>query len=208
MTLQQLVIQNLAVLEQAPVVAEEVDDKVMRAIDRRVENWASSRPEWWVDADYDKDLCHFGPESWPHDPDDRKAYYYLGSTSEKDDEDYLYYVSALTGAVPIEFGIWFEVDAPWLTRRTGRGARPRAAWQEFLAAQLVGRQRLQSSGFRLLRGGLFLPVRLSADDLANAYPDALDDALAPLDDALIKLEETHFEIDTIVKAATSKFSPP
>jgi len=210
MTLQQLVIQNLAVLEQAPTVALEVEDKVMRAIYGRVADWASSRSEWWADADNDEYYCRFGPKAWPRDPekDEYKAWYDLRSTSEKNNEDFHYLLSALTGAVPIEFGIYFHVDAPWLTRRTGRGARPRAAWREFLAAQLVASQLLQSGGFRLLRDGLFLPVRLLADDLANAYPDALGDALAPLDDALGKLEKGHSEIDAIVNAAMAKFSPP
>ena len=93
-------------------------------------------------------------------------------------------------------------------RLAGKGARPRKAWQVFLASQLVGHQGLESSGFRLIRGGLFLPVRLIVDDLANAYPDALGDALTPLDDALGKLEEIHSEIDAIVNAATAQFSPP
>jgi hypothetical protein len=38
MTLEQLVIRNLAVLEQAPTIAEKIDETVMRAVDARVGN--------------------------------------------------------------------------------------------------------------------------------------------------------------------------
>lgn len=207
MSLHQLVIQNLAVLEQAPAVAEQADDKIMRAVWDRVAEWVSSRPEWWVDAEYDDSYWKFGPKDWPLDTasDEYKAWYRLGSTSESD-TDYNYYVSALTGAVsPIEFGIWFEADALWLTHLTGRGAKPQAAWQKFLASQLGERLRLASGGFRMIRAGLFVPFRLAADDLANAYPDALGDALSPIDDVLGKLEEAHSDIDSILNAAATQF---
>jgi hypothetical protein len=217
MTLEKLIIRNLAILEQAPMIAEKIDEEVVRAVDARVGEWAGGRSEWWVEANLpqnntitDEQFCYFGPNTWPFSQEEKeyKAYYHLGTTSEKEDEDYHYYISALTAAVPIEFGIRFEVDAPWITRLVGRGARPQAAWQKFLASQLAERQLLQSVGFRLVRGTLFLPIHLASEDLATAYPDALSDAFGPLDEALVSLERGHSEIDAIVNAAAAQFPGP
>ncbi len=209
MTLHQLVIRNLAVLEQAPAIAEEIDDSVLHAIEGRVRDWASARSGWWVTPDNDKEFCQFGPPGWPHDQDkdEHKAFYTFGYDPKYEDK-FEYLISGLTGAVPFEVGIWFKVDASWITHRTGKGTRPQRAWQQFLALQVAERQHLQSNGFGLADGSLFLPVHLVADDLANAYPDALSDALAPLDDALNKLAEAHPEIDAIVKAAELEFRVP
>jgi hypothetical protein len=193
MTPQQLVICNLDVLEQASLVAEEIDEKVMRSIDNRVAEWANGREGWWADANYDEQWCNFGPKNWPRDQeeDEYKAYFELGTTSERDDDDYCHFLSALTGAVSVEFGIYFSVDAGWMTGLTGRGTRPKAAWQDFLAAQLSERQELHVAGFRQMDGGLFLPIRLAPEDLATAYPDAMDDALQPVDVALTTLIQAY-----------------
>ncbi len=206
MTLHQLIINNLAILEKAPEVAAEIDDKVMRAIDTRVAKWASRQTDWWEKEDYEKNFCQFGPKNWPINQEENvyKALYCLGHTAENDDE-FQYNVSALCGAVPFEFGIWFGVDATWITRLVGRGTRPKGVWQKFLASQLLQRPSLHNAGFRLIHGDLFLPVHLLVNDLANAYPDALDDAFVPLDEALSKLEIAHSEIDAIVSAAADEF---
>ena len=50
-------------------------------------------------------------------------------------------------------------------------------------------------------GDLFLPIRLEAEDLAEAYPDALSDELGPVDNALANLERAHPEINTLIDAA-------
>lgn len=212
-TLQQLIIRNLAVLEQAPEIALEIDNNVMREIYGRVQTWTSESDrsdDWWVRVDPDKDLCKFGPRTWPRDEeqDDYKAYYELGTISEKQDAEYWYYISALTRAVPAEFGISFRVDAQWMTHLVGKGTKPSSVWQKFLATQVRGCRDLEENGFRLVGGALSLPIYLVADDLANAYPDVLSDALAPLDEVLGKLENAHPAINAIVTAAGAHFAPP
>jgi hypothetical protein len=215
MTLEQLVIRNLAVLEQAPTIAEKIDETVMRAVDARVGEWASGRPEWWVEANLpqnktvaDEHFCYFGPKTWPFSQEENKykAYYHLGNPKlERGEDGCWYFISALTGVVPREFGIRFEVDAPYITRLV-RGAH--RAWQNFLASQLAECQHLQSVGFRLKREVLFLPIHLALEDLASAYPDALSDAFGPLDEALASLDKGHLEIDSIVNAAAAQFPGP
>lgn len=203
MTPHQLVITNFNVLEQANRLANEIDDTVMSEIGKSVEQWASNRG-WWVAQQFKNDYldCRFSPQSWPSDPEtqERKAYYQLGDTSM----DYLYYMSSLTGAVQIEYGIWLRADARFIFRE----ARPRATWQRFLADQIRDRRLLEASQFRLVGGDLFLPLRLSKDDLADAYPNALNQALGPLDDALGALMNAHPAIDQIVMAAAARLKPP
>jgi hypothetical protein len=210
MTPHQLVIRNLAILEQASFVAEEIDEKVMRSIDNHVAEWAKRRDGWWADADYDDHWCYFGPMTWPYDNDEKdyKAYFELGSTSEHEDEDYGHYLSALTGAVSVEFGIYFTVDESWITGLRGKGTKPKAQWQAFFAAQLSQLPVLHEAGFRQMDGGLFLPIRLVPEDLAAAYPGALDDALQPVKAALDTLFRAYPHIEGIVKAAGQHFKAP
>lgn len=206
MSLHQLVIRNLIVLEQAPEIAEEVDRAVLDAIFDQIQQWVAQRPNWWTDGEYTYDNSYafrFGAGNWPREGDEPKAWYRLASTNN----DYTYFLSALTRAVPYEFGFWFQVDAAWITNLIGRGARPRAAWQSFLAQQLINKIALETAGFEMIEGSLFLPIHLDVEKVAEAYPETLRDALLPVAGILEKLKDVQADIDEILKAAEKQFFP-
>lgn len=66
---------------------------------------------------------------------------------------------------------------------------------------------LAANGFRVEGGLLFHPIRLDAAALADAYPDSLDDALEPVDEALAHLAAALPELNRLIEAAQSHFTP-
>ena len=115
-------------------------------------------------------------------------------------EGSLHRLSPLCAIVPNAFGIWFGVDASWVTGTDGKGSKSVAAWRKYLAERF-SQTKLADTGFELQGKSLFLPIRVDAQVLAENYPDSLDEALAPVDDALKKLEVAHPEIDGLLRAA-------
>lgn len=190
-----LVIQHLAILESAPIIVGNVEKIVFGAIDKKVSDWVDSRGDWEGVFDFLDDENSFKPNSWEKDEKgDYCAWYALGCESEK---GYLHRhrLSSLCAAVSSRFGLWFEVDVSWIT---GKRSGSAAAWRNYLAEQFPQKK---LAGFELQGGSLFLPIRVDAKVLAEDYPDSLDEALAPIDEALKKLEVAHPEIDALLKAA-------
>lgn len=193
-----LVIQHLTVLESAPTIVNEVEKRLFDAIDKIIEDWVQSKENWEGVFDYFDNETTFKPLSWEKDEKGTYcAYYAFGN---EDNEGYSYYLSPLIGIVPVRCGIWFGVETAWVTRLNGKGAKPSAAWKKYLAVQFP-QTTLAASGFELQGENLFMPVRIDAQILAESYPDLLDDALAPIIDALKKIEIAHPQIDELIKAA-------
>ena len=57
----QLVIRNMAVLEQAPAIVEEAEKRIFGAIDRKVEEWAVAQGGWVGFYDFLADETSFKP---------------------------------------------------------------------------------------------------------------------------------------------------
>lgn len=201
-----LVIRNLAVLEQAPKVVEDVEKRIFGAIDRKVQEWASARGEWVGIYDFLKDETSFKPEAWPKSETGYLAYLELGYVPELDCEHYL---SPLVGAATGQaFGIRFTVHAPWITGLEGqKRAQPGKKWASFLQNAIDDYPGLATNGFRIEGEVLFHPIRLDAAILADAYPDTLDDALEPVDEALAHLAATLPDLNRLIEAAQSHFAP-
>jgi hypothetical protein len=202
MTLEQLVIRNLVVLEQVPAVADKVDETIMRHINDIVMLWAKEMG-WLSKPETEDNFCQFSPIDWPTEEQDSKVFYELDSTASNY-YDLIYWTSALTGAVPFEFGFWLSVDTKFITR-IQRAAAAKSAWNSFLAQQIQKRPQLHEIGFRLVKNKLFLPVLLNASDIADNYPETLNDALAPITDTLKKIEDAHPVINGIIKEAVIYF---
>ena len=193
-----LVIKHLSVLESAPSIVAEVEKKVFSAIDEKIKEWVESRGDWEGVFNFLDDETSFKPKVWENDPSgDYGSYYELDYEAG---EECKHYLSPLLAVVPIKFGIWFSVNASWVTGQNGKVARPSAAWQNYLAGKLPY-TKLVELGFELRGASIFLPIRIDSELLADDYPNSLDDALEPVDQALKKLDAAHVEIDALLKAA-------
>lgn len=204
--LHKLVIRNLAILEAAPKVVEDIERSVFAAINSRIRNWYESR-KWEGIATFngvDGETSIY-PSGWPKDEDGK---YQAGYSFEPtNDVDYTHYLSALTGMAssdnffPYEFGLWFYVDQRAIT------GQPNKVWKKYLADQFDLYPELKLGGFNIFsgdRGLLYCPVQINAEILAQSYPE-VDEALAPLDQALKSLADLHVVFDKIVKNAVMKF---
>ena len=204
--LHQLVIRNLAILEAAPKVIEEIETVVFRAINIHIKNWYEEK-RWEGKAFfYENDDTRIYPTGWPKDEDGNyNAYYTFKATN---DDDYSHYLSALTGmalseSVHIyEFGLWFLVDVKAIIGQTNK------VWREYFTEQVKLHPELERVGFKIFSGNkcsMYHPVRVDAELLAQAYPD-VDEALAPIDTALRSLDEAHPVFDKILKNAMLRFT--
>lgn len=203
--LHQLVIRNLAILEAAPKVVEEIEKNIFVAINSRIRNWYEER-KWEGIADYygnDDKTCIY-PSGWPKDEDGSYSAWY--SFKATNDDDYTYYLSALTGVAssgnsfPYEFGLWFIVNAKAITGQSNR------VWKDYLVEQVKLHPELGLANFKFSEKQfcLYRPVRIDAEFLAQSYPD-VDDALTPIDQALESLGEVHPTINKILKDGLLKF---
>lgn len=199
----QLVIRNMAVLEQAPAIVEEAEKRIFGAIDRKVEEWAAAQGGWNGIYDFLERETTFKPDVWPESENNALAYLELGYASEIDCQHYL---SPLVGAAPQEFGLRFAVHAPWITGLEGqKRAQPGKKWASFLQSVINDFPALAANGFRIEGELLFHPIRLDPAILADAYPDTLADALEPVDEALAHLAAALPEFNRLIEAAQSHF---
>lgn len=199
----QLVIRNMAVLEQAPAIVEEAEKRIFGAIDRQIEAWASIQGGWVGVYDFLADKTSFKPANWPESDAGYLALFGLGSGP---DAEFKHNLSSLVGAVTQEFGIFFVVDAPWITGLEGqKRAQPGKKWASFLQNAIDDFPALAANGFRIEGEFLFHPIRLDPAILADAYPDTLADALEPVDEALAHLAAALPEFDRLIEAAQAHF---
>lgn len=200
-----LVINNMAVLEQAPAVVDEAEKRIFGAIDEKIEKWAKAQEGWVGFFDFLEDETSFKPENWPvTDDGSYLAWFEIGMLPS---EGYEHYLSPLVGAVTQEFGFYFSVHAPWLTRLENRKrAQPGKKWANFLHEHFRDFPLLAANGFRPEGEALFHPVRIDAAALADAYPDTLDDALEPVDEALAHIAAALPEFNRLIETARAHFA--
>lgn len=202
-----LIIRNMRVLEEAPEVVEEVTRAVFKRINEKVEQWVDAREAWEgifsLTGDDDGGETTFQAAKWGQtDNGTYLAYLQFTTYGERSS----YWLSRLIGATEDESGFYFSVLPVWITGNTGRkGARPGKAWTKYLSDHLQNFSALTQCGFRLEGEDLFLPVRLDVEELAEAYPDSLDDALPPIDEALKKITEILPELDRLIASAKAHF---
>lgn len=200
-----LVISNMAVLEQAPAVVDEAEKRIFGAIDEKIEKWVKAQEGWVGLFGFLEDKTSFKPASWPiADDDGYLAWFEIGMLSG---ENYHHNLSALVGAVPQEFGFFFILYAPWLTGlENQKRAQPGRKWANFLNEHFSDFPLLTANGFRPEVEMLFHPVRIDAAALADAYPDTLDDALEPVDEALAHIAAALLEFTRLIETAQAHFA--
>lgn len=202
-----LIIRNMRVLEEAPAVIEEVTKAVFKRINEKIEQWVEAREGWeGVFAENGHDdggETSFQATQWGQT--DAGTYVACLHFTYRGERSW-HWLSPLIGASEDQFGFFFEVSPVWITGNTGRkGARPGTAWKRYLADHLQDFPALTQCGFGPGGEDLFLPVRLDADELAEAYPDSLDDALPPIDEALKKISDILPELDRLIASAKAHF---
>lgn len=201
-----LVINNMAVLEQAPAVVNEAEKRIFGTIDEKIEKWVKAQEGWDGVFDFLKDETTFKPESWPEADDDSYSLIYF-TTGMLPSEGYEHYLSPLVGAVTQEFGFYFGVHAPWLTGlENQKRAQPGKKWANFLTEHFRDFPLLAANGFRPEGEMLFHPMRIDAAALAEAYPDTLDDALEPVDEALDHIAAALPDFDRLIKTTQAHFA--
>jgi len=200
-----LVIQNMSVLETAPAVVAEVEKLVFAKIDERIRTWVEKQHQWeGVFEGFLEEETTFKPKSWPiNDSGEYCAYYTLGC-DKSDGDDFEYWLSTLVGAVDYKFGIKFGVSTSYVTRLSGKGARPSQAWKAFLAKEYAERPQLKEAGFQLHGEFLFFPLHIDAAALASAYPDSLEEALGPMDESLEQISKMHRDVDQLLSVALER----
>ena len=198
----QLVIKHISVLETAPAIAIEVEKKVFAAIDEKIKNWVESQGNWEGVYNFIDEETTIKPILW--EKDEKQGYYSWYSFGVEEAEEISYNLSPLLGVALVRYGLWFGVNASFVTSLIGRGTRPNIKWATYLA-EIYPQTGLAKFGFELQSESLFLPILVDAQILADSYPDSLDVALEPVDDALKKLENAHPQIDDLLTAAQTHF---
>jgi hypothetical protein len=194
----QLVMRNFKIMEQAPNIAEEIQTSVFAAIQNKVNEWAD-RKSWNGVYEYLTQEFTIKDAKWGGDATNGYHAYYAFGT-EQDETKANYYISTLIGAVNERWGIHFGIDQAAIMRIGAPGRAKK--WKTFLAESYANTD-LRATGFELSGSGsnLFLPIHLDANELSEAYPDSLDDALTPVDKSLEKLEAAHTQIDALLQSA-------
>lgn len=192
-----LVIENIELLEEAPNVIDEIENKVFKEINNRFKAYLDGREGWKDDGVYtyldDGDgETTFAPIGWPEDEEtDYTAFYGFNCNSG---DNFQYWLTALGGKKSsAKFGIFFNVENNSIGMKKNQ-------WKSFLMGQYQSKTVLQESGVTYEGSSLCIPIVIDPKLMAEEYPD-FDACLNPVDDALEILMKVNPYIDEIVKEA-------
>ncbi|MBU4185192.1 MAG: hypothetical protein L6263_02885 [Desulfobacteraceae bacterium] len=190
-----LVIENIALLEEAPMVIEKIEKNIFKEINGKFEAFFENYDNWEGCYSYreeDHGETTVKPPKWPGDEVAWHAFY---SFSNDPDDECNYPLTALLGATSLDmYAIYFCVDENNLC------GMKRNPWKDFLKKQYNARPDLKASGVQLEGECLSIPIRLDPKAVAAEYPD-FDECLKPIDDAINTLMKVHPLIDEIVQEA-------
>ena len=187
-----VIIENVELLEAAPLIVDEIEKKIFKAIDQKFEEMYGSREGWKGIFTYHEDAddaeTTFAPHDWPENEEgEYKAYF----SFSHNDEEMEYYLTALMGKHPqAAFGIYFCVDYGYFGLK-------KAQWKTLLAKEYYDTKEIQDAVV-LDEDTLFIPVTLDDRQVSEEYPD-FDQSLKPLQTALHHLSRITPYVDTIVK---------
>lgn len=178
-----LVIQNLNVLEVAPKIVDEIEDKIFEEIKKRCEDSFKKEKGWKVNFDFSEGIMEFYPGSWIQEQNEIPIAKIKLTNIEKDDDD-SFWLSLFLGLRPGgEVAFSFSIDYNVL-RVDKRG------FKRLLVECFDNNSELQKLGFRLNDDTLALTVVLNEKILVEEYPDDLDKSFVPIDKALKVFHET------------------
>lgn len=196
----QLVIRNMAIVEDAPCVVKEIEKVLFNAINEVTEKAVSGLGGWKgcydLVTEKKEEETTFAPAGWPEDESGvYGAWYTLGHVEPDGGE--LGWLSSATGlrntAICFQFGIGNSlIDVT--TREKKR------LCQEFFSKT----PELGNAGFLYKKSGeIYLPFTFDAETLSNEFPD-FDEAKATVDRALKTLFKVHPLFDAFVQKIQKK----
>lgn len=196
-----LIIKNIALLEEAPKIIEEIEKKLYEAINAKFKKFLEDHDDWKGEYSYGEESgeATLAPDSWPEDENGSYWAWYTLGPSKTSNEDYQYDLTALFGQTPhgrfaLSFGVY----------REGLCGMNKKAWKDYLLKEYKERPELKLNGVQLEREVLLIPINLDAAKVEAEYPDDLDECLKPIDDALSTLTMVHPQIDQIVNKASEQ----
>ena len=186
-----LVIENIALLEEAPLVIEEIENNIFKEINSKFKEFFENYDNWegaYLEEDEETTVK---PQKWPGDADGWYAYY----TFKDDSDERNYPLTALLGETTLDkYAIYFGVDENNLCDMKNK------SWKAFLKQQYLARPDLKANGVQLDGQYLSIPIRLDRKVVAAEYPD-FEECLTPIAEAINTLMKVHPLIDEIVQEA-------
>ena len=180
-----LVIGHMEIIEEAPAVVEEAQNKLFVAINERIKRRVAARAGWKgcyeLGITSGEQGTRFAPSAWPEDDAGAYlAYYYLDQAADICD----HWLSVALGLRGDALCLHFHVERA-LSNLVAK--EHKKLFLDFYSAT----PSLAESGFQIDKNGeIFLPFILNASKVAEEYPD-FDEALEPLDAALETLFKAH-----------------
>lgn len=191
----QLVIKNMAIIEEAPNVVQEVEKVLFSVINDQIEKSVSKQDGWKgsydLVTDKDSECTQFAPSDWPKDESGTDFARYELYCIEPEGSSFEW-LSCATGLRNAMLCFQFSIDNSSINISTREKKR---LCQDFFARTSA----LSKSGFMYKKTGeIYIPFAFDAETLANEYPD-FDEAKEILDKALKTLFEVHPLFDAFVK---------
>ena len=195
-----LVIENIALLEEADSVIEEIQKTIFKEINNKFKDHFENNASWegvykyWEDDDEDETTITL--KKWPKDDEANYIAYFTFEITPDADKKCNYHLTALLGGRNSKgYAINFYVDEKNLCDMNNK------AWKEYLRKQYLEKPVLQNNGVQIEGKCLSIPIRLDLKKVAAEYPDDFDQCLKPIDDAIKILEDVSPVIDEIVQEA-------
>lgn len=201
----QLVIKNLQIVEDAPLVVSQIDQVLLSAINQRIEKRVNSDTDW-PDGCFDQNPVDdetetsFHPSNWLKKSDNGNmecyAFYQLDTYGNIDSDYWSSYAIGLEGR---SLALTFRVNYKELDIKT--------KFFKNKLAELDKNDLIAANCF--IKGDTgdyyYRQITLSADLLAEEYPD-LDKVLAPIDKALDDLFKAHTVFDDFVQKLLKEYN--
>lgn len=189
----QLIVNNMAILEEAPSVIEHVEEKLFDALNEHIKARVTTRAGWTGCYEFytgDKDQTTFAPAGWPTDDDGwLQTYFTLYRVEAGEDYEWL---SSVIGLENTALTLQFMVKPVF----TGLKAKE---YKKLLHDFYSTTPALAEAGFLVAKNGtIYRPFALDAGKVAEEYPD-FDEAFTPLSAALDDLFKVYGEFDNFVK---------
>lgn len=190
-----LIVRSIGDIESALVQAYAIDRMLFQAVGEAIKQQLAS-VDWHVSRDEEERDIWFTRHAWlPSDTELPGAPYRIdldgvGGLNGGEDETWL---AQFLQVGPNQAGAAFFL--------TGNGLKGRRATALY-RSQSDTLDTLLAAGFQREGASIFLPLRLNAEQLAQAFENGdLDEAMQPVRDALAVIVEAQPHLDQLVKAA-------
>lgn len=203
------VIKNItAILEATELLEDEVMPSIYKSMSEQISNFmaaetfSGSADPYADDGQFFLDSDWLVPEETAKTDDQALAWYYMYSTAwESSDSTAGDQLESLVGERGGHFEFIFMIN-----RKEIPGSPKKREFEQFCAKTSNDYPQIKKSGFIFRDSEWHLEWKLDINKLAECYEqEVIEDALAPLKDALNKIKIAHPEFKKIVDLARSQF---